>query len=135
MANQVTIKQSPELQGTFLASVFNEQGTPVPNVWQEFNLAKEMVWDPTKYGAKVTPFYIAKGIGPDPNNQFVAYEVLVKFNTATENAVVTLGIAQVTNPDGGAGCNYFTAHGEGVAVEVIKTGVPVAGTELPARCS
>lgn len=134
MANQVTIKQAPSVKGTFLASAFNEKGQPVLAPWQEFNVNADMVWDPAKYGASIEPFYIAKGISPDKDNQFVAYEIRIDFNSAVENATVTLGIGEVPNPAGGSGCNYFTAVGEGVNVEVITTGIPVSGTELPARC-
>lgn len=135
MANQVTIKQSKEVEGLFLASAFNENGQPVLGPWQEFNVGADMVWDPEKYGAPVTPFFIAKGIGPDPDNQFVAYAVLVEFNSDTTDATVTLDIAQVPSGDGGSGCNYFTVKSEGVNCRVITDGVPVAGTQLPARCA
>jgi hypothetical protein len=135
MANQVTIKQDPSVKGTFLASIFNEEGTPVLNGWQEFDLADDKVWDPAKYGAKVTKFYIAKGIGPDKDNPFVAYEVMVDFTENTQDAVVTIGIAQKPGKDGGSGCNYFTVTSKNVDVKIIKDGKPVAGTELPARCS
>lgn len=134
MANQVTIKQSNEVQGLFLASAFNFEGQPVLGPWQEFNVGADMVWDPEKYGAPVTPFFIAKGIGPDRDNQFVAYEVLVEFTPDTVDATITLGIAQVPSGDG-SGCNYFTVESEGVNCRVITDGVPVAGTQLPARCA
>lgn len=135
MANQVTIKQSKKVEGLFLASAFNENGQPVLGPWQEFNVGADMVWDPQKYGAPVTPFFIAKGIRPDTDNQFVAFAVLVEFNPEITDATVTLGIKQVPSSDGGSGCNYFTVESEGVECRVITDGVPVAGTELPARCA
>ena len=135
MANQVTIKKAASVDGTFKASIFNEEGVPVLNGWQEFDLGSDMVWDPAKYGAPVTSFYIAKGIGPDPENQFVAYAVKVEFNENVEDATITLGIGEVTPPNGGSGCNFFEPTAEGVSFEVITDGVPVAGTELPSRCA
>lgn len=135
MSNQVTIKQDPSVSGIFKASIFNAQGVPVLAPWQEFNVADDMVWDPAKYGDQVTEFYIAKGIGPDPDNSFVAYAVKVHFKKSTENATVTLGIAQVPAINGGSGCNYFTALGENVEVTIVTDGIPVSGTKLPDRCS
>lgn len=136
MANQVTIKQAGSVEGLFLASAFNEQGQPVLGPWQEFNIGADMVWDPAKYGDPVTTFYIAKGIGPDKDNSFVAYAVKVEFTRETDNATVTLGIGQVPAKDkGGSGCNYFTVESEGVKCKVVKDGVPVSGTKLPSRCS
>jgi len=133
MANQVTIKQAGSVEGTFLASAFNDQGQPVLGPWQEFNVGSDMVWDPAKYGAPITPFYIAKGIAPDKNNQNVAYAVLVEFTSETEDAVIELGIGQVPAQDGN-GCYFFEPTSQGVAYRVITDGVPVAGTQLPARC-
>ena len=136
MANQVTIKKDPSITGTFKASIFNAQGVPVLNDWQEFDLGNDQVWDPAKYGAEVTEFYIAKGIGPDPTNQFVAYAVKVNFNTTVENAVITLGIGQVPGNDGGSGCNYFVVtESTNITCDIVTNGVPVAGTQLPERCS
>ena len=134
MANQVTIKQSPAVKGTFKASAFNKDGTPVLDGWQEFNVAGNMVWDPGKYGAPITEFYIAKGIGPDKDNQFVAYAVKVEFNREVQNAVLTLGIGTVDGCDGAADCNVFIAEAKGVTVSIVTNGVPVAETELPQRC-
>ena len=136
MANQVTIKKDPSITGTFKASVFNAEGTPVLAPWQEFDLGADMVWDPAEYGAAVTPFYIAKGIAPDADNQFVAYEIHVDFSTATENASITIGYDTLKNPNGGAGCHVFKiVESVGVECQIITTGVPVAGTQLPARCA
>ena len=133
MANQVTIKQSSSVQGLFKASAFNENGQPVLGPWQEFNVASDMVWDPAKYGAEVTPFYIAKGIGPDKDNSFVAYAVKVDFTAETEDAVIELKIGQVPAAEGN-GCYYFEVEATGVECTIITDGVPVAGTELPTRC-
>ena len=93
-----------------------------------------MVWDPQKYKAPVTKFYIAKGIGPDPDNQNVAYAVEVDFNTSTQGASVTLGIGQVSPTGDGSPCFVFTVESVGVETRIIQDGQPVAGTELPARC-
>lgn len=134
MANQVTIKQSANVEGLFKASAFNDQGQPVLGPWQEFNVGSDMVWDPAKYNAPITPFYIAKGIGPDPHNQNVAYAVLVEFNADTTDATVTLDIKQVPGKNGANGCNYFSVESENVSCKVITDGTPVAETELPDRC-
>ena len=134
MANQLTIKQAASVKGTFKASAFNEEGAPVLGPWQEFNVGSDMVWDPAKYGAEVTSFYIGKGIGPDVNNSFVAYAVHIDFTKDTKDATITLGIDQVASP-GNNGCYYFKVESaEGIDYKIITDGNPVAGTELPERC-
>jgi hypothetical protein len=135
MANQVIIKKDQKIKGTFKVSIFNENGTPVLNGWQEFNVGEDKVWDPGRYGAPITSFYIAKGIGPHKDNQFVAYAVKVEFNKDVDDATITLGIREVAGINGGSGCYYFTASGDGVTCKIVTDGKPVSGTELPDRCS
>ena len=135
MANSVTIKQDASVGGKLTASIFNAEGTPVLTPQQEFNVNDNMVWDPAKYNAAVTEFYIAKGTGPVSDNPSVVYAVKVEFDKSVTDATITIGVAQVPGKDGASGCYYFTAVGEGVKCSIIKDGVLIPTTELPSRCS
>ena len=135
MANQITFKQGSDVKGKFLVSAFNKDGVPVLDGWQEFDVNSKMVWNPGKYEAPITTFYIGKGIGPDIDNNFVAYAVRIDFNKSTNDATVVLGISSVPcGNSSGSPCNIFTVKATGVDVKIIEDGKPVDKTQLPDRC-
>ena len=134
MVNRVIIKQDRSVIGTFKASVFNKNGLPVLGSWQEFDVGGRMIWEPGKYGFPVEPFYIARGISPDHEHNFVAFAVYVNFNRSIFNASITLGIDQCASNDGCPPCLFFKAETRGVEHRIVRDGIPVSGTSLPPSC-